>query len=203
MNAGRSDGIVIISQLADAITINESECNSRLSSCRRSTDFPVEIRRCARTCSLEIRVRRLSRPSKDYDVRILPTARGYCGRAQLLRNPDRQNDGDGDVVHDPRSAEATRPPHSRSSFCPVHELAVTFSSPYAEIIPRGSSPSLSLPPLFASALSDVLVRRRLVPAGTSLRLGRATAINHRRHSANAVSTFFSQFNSQEELFFNL
>lgn len=199
MNAGRSDGIVIISQLADAIAINESGMQLRSVG---STDFPVEICRRARTCSLETRVRRcnrgLSRRSEDYDVRrILPTARGYYGRVQLPRNPDRQNDG-GDVVHDPRSAGATRP-HSRSSFWPVHELAVTFSSPYTEIIPADPT-SLSLSPsrLLAPLCSywPMYVHpphTRLVPAGTSL--GLWTMYWHQPSSIRAMPYLhFCQFN---------
>lgn len=89
VNAGRHDGIVIISQLADAITINESECNSRLpvqrifpgrnlSTCKNARWKLVRRRKCG-----------LSRRSEDYDVRILPTARHYYGWVQLPRNPDR------------------------------------------------------------------------------------------------------------------
>lgn len=162
-----------------------------------STDFPVEICRRARTCSLETRVRcrnrGLSRRSEDYDVRILPTARGYYGRAQLPRNPDRRNDG-GDVVHDPRSAEATRP-HSRSSFWPVHELAVTFSSPYTEIIPRGSF--LSFPP----SLPATIVRC-MYPPGSGWNEPEATTKYWYQPSSIQAMPYlhFCQFNSQGELF---
>jgi len=126
-----------------------------LSVCKKRS-FETSVRHCNRG---------LSRRSEDYGARILPTARRYYGWVQLPRNPDRRNDGGDGVVHDSWSSEATGP-HARSSFWPVRELAVTFSSPYAEIIPCEpfslSSPSslfLSVPLLF-----DVCVR--LVPAGT-------------------------------------
>lgn len=186
MNAGRPDGIVIMSQLADAITINE--CISRLPVQRISRQKFVGVQER----SLEIRVRRrnrgLSRRSEDYDVRILPTARCYYGWVQLPRNPDRRNGSGDGVVHDSRSDGR------------IHDqVSGPFVSLRLHLVRRTPKLYHADPSLTLSLLLLSYVCVRLIPAETLTGLGRCTSINHRRFKQRLI---YVSLTPTRKIFFN-
>lgn len=180
VDSGRLDGAVIISQLADAITINE--CSSRLPVQRISRLKFVGVQECSSETRVRRRNRGLSRRSEDYDVRILPTARCYYGRVQLPRNPDRNDGGDGDGADGGRSRFTIRGRIHDQVSGPFASLRLRLVRRMPKLYHADPSHSLSFSVSLSSlSLSaSIVLCMCLIRTETLTRLGRCASINHRR-----------------------